>query len=837
MGLLKKAARRAVPRTVRKPYKAVRHPVRALEPRPVKHLKRGVIYPAAHPLGAARNAAENALLDSIWRSGGGGSGGRGAGGARYAPGYVAGYPESGEYLTGSQVAALERAQVSEEIRHSESQAFSVHLDSKPILRRPTVPEPAPPDSAKKRDRLQASLGITALVDELTPYGSPPVAPEAEHADRAALERELMASAFQDVPRWKMSARRAIRDEVREKASRQAEAEDHRAAADRKKLQDALDAKWAELSALRAQADHELEEWVKEEDRRQQELRAAQQAKLDAEWQQLAQAGPDTATETLRRALDQPGFTVLGVADDTAVVVVACPDIDDVISDQEPDTTSTGRPTVRKRSKTRRNDLYFSAIASRVLAAVGRALSATPAVNTITCVAVRPNRATSPPWEAAYTGNFDRGYAEGLLADGSWSSDPDRIAEAIEEADEADFAASGRTHEIEGFDTSDDPGLSTIIAQLDPAIKAGPQAARDSDQSAVRLFLEDNPEEEPRETEQDPGEETEPEATEHDADEKVEPDKTPGPPEPRGDSDPNREREPPALTPTKVPRPTQADDPLEEALSDSDASVRSAAAEAIGERNDPADTPLLVNALQDADADVRYEALWALKYREKPELRDALIPVCNDTDARIRSRALETLAELGDDRDTPLLVGALKDPDTDVRYEALWALKYREKPELRDALIHVCKDPDERIRSRALETLAELGDARDTPLLMDALQDRETDVRYEALWALKYRENPKMRDALLPTCKDADARIRGRALETLAELGDERDTRQLINALKDSDEDVRLHAIWALEDRVTPTSSKLLRGPVSEAMKDPDANVREAAVHLYGRLSQ
>src|SRR5271167_1602538 len=150
MGLLKKAARRAVPRAVRKPYKAVRHPVRALEPRPVKQLKRGFVYPAAHPLGAARNAAENALLDSVWRSGGG-PGGRGAGGSGYAPGYVAGYPESGEYLTGSQVAALERAQVSEEIRHSESQTFSVHLDSKPTLRRPTVTEPAPLDSAKKRD--------------------------------------------------------------------------------------------------------------------------------------------------------------------------------------------------------------------------------------------------------------------------------------------------------------------------------------------------------------------------------------------------------------------------------------------------------------------------------------------------------------------------------------------------------------------------------------------------------------------------------------------------------------------------------------------------------------
>src|SRR5207302_9052664 len=52
------------------------------------------------------------------------------------------------------------------------------------------------------------------------------------------------------------------------------------------------------------------------------------------------------------------------------------------------------------------------------------------------------------------------------------------------------------------------------------------------------------------------------------------------------------------------------DPLPEALRDSDGSVRRAAVEAIGRRNNPADTPLLLKCLSDPDDIVRLEAMYA-----------------------------------------------------------------------------------------------------------------------------------------------------------------------------------------------------------------------------------
>lgn len=64
MGLMRKVACRAARKAgVYQPYRAVRHPVRALEPRPVQKLVHGG-YIVTHPVGAAKNAVENSLLDA-----------------------------------------------------------------------------------------------------------------------------------------------------------------------------------------------------------------------------------------------------------------------------------------------------------------------------------------------------------------------------------------------------------------------------------------------------------------------------------------------------------------------------------------------------------------------------------------------------------------------------------------------------------------------------------------------------------------------------------------------------------------------------------------------------
>jgi HEAT repeat protein len=216
------------------------------------------------------------------------------------------------------------------------------------------------------------------------------------------------------------------------------------------------------------------------------------------------------------------------------------------------------------------------------------------------------------------------------------------------------------------------------------------------------------------------------------------------------------------------------DPLPEALRDSDASVRRAAVEAIGRRNDAADTPLLLKCLSDPDDIVRLEAMYALKDRLSPDMRrDAIITASGDRDEIVRRKAIEALADLGDDRDTPVLLQALRDPADSVRLEAIYAIKYRLSPDMRDALVEACSDANDSVRRKAIEALAQLDDERDIPLLL--------------------------------------------------------------KALKDPDSSVRLEAIYALEGRSGLGSSSQLNEPLLEAMKADDAVVRQAAVRLFGRL--
>src|SRR5437660_9512219 len=241
------------------------------------------------------------------------------------------------------------------------------------------------------------------------YGTPPVAPPAEPFDLDLLEQELLDAALADVPGWKVATKRSLRNEVREQAAHQARIETERLAVEEREVQQELDRQWAELQALRDRADREVEQWIAEETRLREAARAEQQALLDERWQQLIDADPASVREALRSACQGSAVTVLGSLDGVAVLVVECPEIDaaDVVDGFAPDTAS--RPTVRTRSQAHMNELKLAAVASRVLAAVGRALSATPAVEATTCVAVRPSRSSDRPWEPIHLGTVHREY--------------------------------------------------------------------------------------------------------------------------------------------------------------------------------------------------------------------------------------------------------------------------------------------------------------------------------------------------------------------------------------------------------------------------------------------
>jgi HEAT repeats len=766
------------------------------------------------------------------RAGAGRRGAR-AGGDTRTPGYL----PAGDSTSRGKKAATRQARLGAVIRERESALFALHLHARPTLRRPTAPAPDPPDPEPERARIEQELGIVAVAASLAKYGSPPVAPPAERADRDALERELLAEARADVSRWKVGARRSLREQVLEQASRQAEEEDERLAAEQQQLQDELDARWAELVALCDRAADQTDKWVDDEMRRREAARAEQQAALDREWQGLMKADPNSTTEALRTALPERTVTVLGSLDGVAVLIVACPDRDSLIADKEVDPASEGPPIVRPRSERRRNELYLSALASRVLAAVGRALSTTPAVQAVSCVAVRARPRSDRGWEPTYAGTFSRAYAERLVAEGRWTADPDALAQALEEAAEVDLVLTEGAHEITALELSDDPGLKAVMDQMDPKIRSDEKAARASDQEAVKSFLDLAGAEHGSQQVESGSQQVESRAGELEkgrprkekparaelAEENLAEDQPAG--EQRAEE--SLEEDELAGEQGAEEHPAEAQLAAEE-LSDRKPAASTSTPEASNEAGSSA-----LKATQAQSPDATGE-VGASSRGEGDPLPEAL----KDSDGFVRRAAVEAMSRRKDPSDTPLLLEALKDQDDNVRLEAMFAVKDRLRPDIsRDALIKACGETDQGVRRRALQTLAEVGDERDTPLLLSALKDRDDNVRLEAIYALKDRLTPDMRDALIKACGDADERVRRKALEALAELDDERDTPLLLTALKDRDDSVRLEAIYALRGRTTLGPSSQLLGPLAEAMKDEDASVRHSAVRVFGRLQQ
>jgi HEAT repeat protein len=684
------------------------------------------------------------------------------------------------------------------VRRHESLAFTAHLGAEPTLAPPVAPAPETPDPSPERARIERELGIEARAFCLARYGIPPVAPPAERTDREQLERTLLG----DLSRWHVGARRSVRTEIREQAVLQAQAEDERHIAERQQLQKDLDERWVELRDLRACAERRVGEWVDSETRRRDAARAEQQAALDAEWQSRVDADPESVTAALRAAVDDFAG-VLGYLGGVAVMVVDCPSRDDMIADSGLIYGTAGPAFTRPRSEAERNRLYLSAIASRVLAAVGRVLSATPAVDAVICVAVRVrDDATAFLREPVYVGTFRRAYAERLAAEGRWTAHPDTLRDTLKEAEEVKLNVDDRTQEIVELSLDDDPSLRAVIRQMDPAVRAGESAEGTSDRNAVSLLLMDRGDREHNAADDRRGSKVTDFQSDTDTS-LLQSDRDNAGHQPSGGADATSGVTLPQLT-SEDPEPPQEaasvgepgapkeqsagdkrlsseeswgeaaatrKDPLLDALHDADGSVRRAAVEGISRRNDPNDTPLLLSALGDQDQIVRLEAVYALKDRLSPDMRrDALVEASGEGDEVGRRKAIEALADLGDQRDTPVLVKALQDPDDSIRLEAIYAIGQRLTPDVHDGLIAACSDTNARVRQKAVAAMAELGDDRDTPLLLKTLQDSDSSVRFEAMNALKARSAVGSRDQLseplLAAMKSEDAIVRQAAVKLL-----------------------------------------------------------------------
>jgi HEAT repeat protein/beta-lactamase regulating signal transducer with metallopeptidase domain len=302
-------------------------------------------------------------------------------------------------------------------------------------------------------------------------------------------------------------------------------------------------------------------------------------------------------------------------------------------------------------------------------------------------------------------------------------------------------------------------------------------------------------------------------------------------------------EPPARTPANEKQERQATgeresavSALAEALRDPVASVRQAAAEALGSARDSVAVRALMEVLRNDESPmVRRSAAWSLG-----EIADALaIPalteaLARDRDTEVRKNAASALGHIDNPRATSALSQALeRDSEASVRMEAAEALANIEDPSALDALIRVLeRDDDPGVRRAVIEAIDNVEGARAVPAISGALRDANVEVRRAAADALGSMDDNDAVQPLMAAARDADVEVRRAVLRSLGSLGDRRALQTFVGALGDADSEVRQAAAEAVGnlDNLRTAPPELIR-----AMDDRDAEVRHAVAHALGHI--
>jgi HEAT repeat protein/beta-lactamase regulating signal transducer with metallopeptidase domain len=276
--------------------------------------------------------------------------------------------------------------------------------------------------------------------------------------------------------------------------------------------------------------------------------------------------------------------------------------------------------------------------------------------------------------------------------------------------------------------------------------------------------------------------------------------------------------------------------LAEALRDPVASVRQAAAQALGGTRDSIAVRALMEVLRsDESAAVRRSAAWALgeiaDAAAIPALADALT---RDRDAEVRRNAASALGSIDNPRATPALTQALeRDAEVSVRKQAAESLANIEDPGAIDALIRALdRDDDPGVRRAVIEAIDNLEGARAVPAVSRALRDDNVEVRRAAAEALGSMDDRDAVPPLMAAARDANAEMRRAVVQSLGNLGDRRAIPAFVAALSDTDVEVRRAAAQAFGnlENVRTAPPELLR-----AIDDRDAEVRHEVAHALGHI--
>ena len=305
---------------------------------------------------------------------------------------------------------------------------------------------------------------------------------------------------------------------------------------------------------------------------------------------------------------------------------------------------------------------------------------------------------------------------------------------------------------------------------------------------------------------------------------------------------------------------RAEDPLMTILiEDKDVTVRQSSAEALGRLGDSRSLKSLTVALSDRRSKVQESARKAIQkiisdMKDKHELTP--LHVClKNRESVVRRMAAKALLELKDPRSVDALIDALNDTDAEVQRQVKEALRDIGKPAvvplaafLRDDnpslcmavikllgeigdntavghLIGVLKHfRSSRLRCEAADALGKIEDPRIVGSLIEALNDKSLCVREAATNSLEKVGKPAV-EPLIASLRDENYDVCFRSIVLLGEIGDSRAVEPLVGVLKHFE-------LWALRFEAARSLGMIndpsAVGPLTEALSDKDAYVREGA---------
>ena len=191
----------------------------------------------------------------------------------------------------------------------------------------------------------------------------------------------------------------------------------------------------------------------------------QQATADRTWALLLDNDPETVIGVVDAAYEdnECAAAPIDVAGATLTVAMVMPPID-FVPELMAGTTPTRKISVKKRSKTARNELYAESLASHAIATVREAFAVAPSVDRVKLLVVTrggPLNALAP----LYAGTVERQHAEGV----TWSQT--NVLPFLVGRDDALINLTGRTNEVAAVDLSGEPDLADVLSRIDSDLTA------------------------------------------------------------------------------------------------------------------------------------------------------------------------------------------------------------------------------------------------------------------------------------------------------------------------------------------------------------------------------